>query len=395
LLKGFITKTIFLVSLVSLFTDIASEMLYPVMPVYLKSIGFSVLFIGILEGIAEATAGLSKGYFGNLSDKSGKRIPFIRTGYTLSAFSKPLLALFIYPVWVFMARTMDRLGKGIRTSARDALLSDESAKENKGKVFGFHRGMDTLGAAIGPSIALVFLFYHPEKYRLLFYIAFLPGLFAILLTFFLKDKKQSEKSDKSYKSISFFSFLSYWKRANPAYKYLVIGLLAFTLMNSSDIFLLLAVKNRGFSDTSMIGLYIFYNLVYAVFSFPLGMLGDRIGLKNVLLFGLFLFSIVYICFGFADSILIFGLLFLVYGIYAAASEGIFKALISNISDKSDTATAIGFYNSFSSVFAFFASTIGGILWFKFGPQATFLLSGIGTLLVIVYLSVLFIREFHN
>ena len=370
-------------------------MLYPVMPVYLKSIGFSVLFIGILEGIAEATAGFSKGYFGNLSDRLGRRVPFIRTGYTLSAFSKPLLAIFTYPLWIFMARTMDRLGKGIRTSARDALLSDESSKENRGKVFGFHRGMDTLGAAIGPFIALIFLYFYPDRYKVLFFIAFLPGLLAILLTLFLKDKKQSSKFDESDKSIGFFSFLSYWKRADKTYKYLLIGLLAFTLLNSSDIFLLLAVKNRGFSDTAMIGLYIFYNMVYALFSYPLGSLGDRIGLKKVLIFGLILFSFVYICFGFANSIIVFGLLFLVYGLYAASSEGIFKAMISNIADKQDTATAIGFYNSFSSIFAFFASTAGGLIWIKFGPQSLFLVSGIGTLLVIIYLSVLLIQRKIN
>ena len=135
----------------------ASEMLYPVMPVFLRSIGFSFLLIGILEGCAEATAGLSKGYFGKRSDILGKRLPFVQLGYGLSAISKPMMALFIYPLWIFLARTLDRLGKGLRTGARDAMLSDECEKENKGKVFGFHRSMDTLGAVIGPAIALIFL----------------------------------------------------------------------------------------------------------------------------------------------------------------------------------------------------------------------------------------------
>src|SRR5512133_808540 len=141
-LRKIMTRTILLVSFVSLFTDIASEMLYPVMPVYLRSIGFSVLLIGILEGVAEATAGLTKGYFGNLSDAWQKRVPFIRAGYALSAISKPLMALFTWPLWIFFARTLDRFGKGIRTSARDAILSDETTPEHKGKVFGFHRAMD-------------------------------------------------------------------------------------------------------------------------------------------------------------------------------------------------------------------------------------------------------------
>ncbi|MFA6923929.1 MAG: MFS transporter [Bacteroidales bacterium] len=132
-----ITRAILLVSFISLFTDIASEMLYPVMPVYLKSIGFSVFLIGILEGVAEATAGLSKGYFGNLSDSIGKRAPFVKIGYILSAISKPMLAIFTFPLWIFTARTMDRFGKGIRTSARDALLSDETTPKTKERFLAF------------------------------------------------------------------------------------------------------------------------------------------------------------------------------------------------------------------------------------------------------------------
>ncbi|NTW33950.1 MAG: MFS transporter, partial [Bacteroidetes bacterium] len=215
-----ITRTILIVSLVSLFTDVASEMLYPVMPVYLRSIGFSVLLIGILEGIAEATAGLSKGFFGNLSDKYQKRLPFVQWGYALSAISKPLMAIFVYPLWIFFARTLDRLGKGIRTSARDALLSDETTKEHKAKVFGFHRSLDTVGAAIGPVIALIYLYFYPENYKWLFIIAFFPGLLAIAFTFFVKEK-QKELLAESKQKVSFLSYLKYWKKAPKMYKRLV------------------------------------------------------------------------------------------------------------------------------------------------------------------------------
>ena len=135
----YITRTIWILSMVSLFTDMASEMLYPIMPIYLKSIGFSIVLIGLLEGIAEATAGISKGYFGKLSDVSGKRKPFVQLGYALSAISKPMMAMFIFPLWIFLSRTLDRFGKGIRTGARDAMLSDEATPETKGKIFGFHR----------------------------------------------------------------------------------------------------------------------------------------------------------------------------------------------------------------------------------------------------------------
>lgn len=180
----YITRTVWVLSLVSLFTDAASEMLYPIMPIYLKSIGFSIVLIGILEGFAEATAGFSKGYFGKLSDNAGKRIPFVQIGYAFSAISKPMMAIFIYPIWIFFARTIDRFGKGIRTGARDALLSDEATSETKGQVFGFHRSMDTLGAVIGPSLALIYLYFYPQDYKTLFFIAFIPGLLAVLASFF-------------------------------------------------------------------------------------------------------------------------------------------------------------------------------------------------------------------
>ena len=202
----YISKTIWILSVVSLFTDMASEMLYPILPIYLKSIGFSIVLIGILEGLAEAMAGLSKGYFGKLSDNSGKRVPFVQLGYTLSAISKPLMAVLILPVWIFMLRTADRLGKGIRTGARDAILSEEATLLTKGKVFGFHRSMDTLGAVLGPGIALLYLYYHPENYKTLFYLAAIPGVLAIISTLLLKDKRGMKKVKIA--STPFFSFLT-------------------------------------------------------------------------------------------------------------------------------------------------------------------------------------------
>src|SRR6478752_4847639 len=175
-----ITRTVLILSLVSLFADVASEMLYPVIPVYLKEIGFSVFLIGILEGVANFTAGLSKGYFGKLSDEKGLRLPFVKLGYFFSAISKPMMAAFVFPLWIFFARTIDRLGKGLRTAPRDALLSQNATKETKARVFGFHRGMDTLGAAIGPSLALLFLIFYPHQYKAIFLIAFVPGLISVL-----------------------------------------------------------------------------------------------------------------------------------------------------------------------------------------------------------------------
>jgi len=378
----FISRTVLVLSVISLLTDIASEMLYPILPIYLKTIGFSVVLIGILEGVAEATAGLSKGYFGKLSDSSGKRVPFVQIGYALSAVSKPMMAVFIYPLWIFFARTIDRFGKGIRTGARDAILSDEATPQTKGKIFGFHRSMDTLGAVIGPLLALIYLKYNPGNYKTLFYIAFLPGVFAVSVSFILKEKNKPANKPNSH--VSLFSFLHYWKESPTAYKKMVAGLLVFTLFNSSDVFLLLKAREAGLGDTTVIGVYIFYNLIYALFAFPAGIVADKIGLKTIFLTGLVLFAIVYIGMAINTNIYFFFGLFFLYGIYAAATEGISKAWISNITDKKDTATAIGTFSGLQSICTMLASSLTGFIWFQFGALFAFILTGIVTLFVAAY-----------
>lgn len=380
----FLTRTVWILSFISLLTDVASEMLYPIMPIYLESVGFSVLLIGILEGIAEAIAGLSKGYFGKWSDNSGRRAPFIRLGYTLSAFSKPLMAVTTFPVWIFLARTVDRLGKGIRTGARDALLSDEATPATKGRVFGFHRSMDTMGAVAGPSLALLYLYIYPASYRPMFLLAFIPGVLAIGLSFFLKDRKTRPKESNA--TLSFFSFLHYWKTSPASYRKLVGGLLMFSLVNSSDVFLLLRIKQAGLSDMATIGVYIFYNIVYAIAAFPLGILADLAGLKKVFIAGLLLFVVVYCGMTVHGGWYWYGLLFFLYGLYAAATEGISKAWISNITKKNDTATAIGTYTGFQSICAMLASALTGWLWFRFGAEFAFTVSALMTLIVAFYLS---------
>lgn len=378
-----ISRNIWILSAVSLFTDMASEMLYPVMPVYLKSIGFSIVLIGILEGFAEAIAGLSKGYFGNLSDTIGKRLPFVQAGYALSAISKPMMAAFIYPIWIFFSRTIDRLGKGIRTGARDALLSDEATPETKGTVFGFHRSMDTIGAVLGPLLALIYLYYYPGNYKTLFLIAFLPGIVAIAFTLFIKEKKKILVQHQP--KPRFLDFIHYWKASPALYRKLVMSLLVFTLFNSSDIFLLLKMKEAGFSDTSVIGVYIFYNLIYVIFSYPIGILADRIGMKRIFITGLFLFSATYFGMAFAQHKWVFFLLFFFYGSYAAATEGIAKAWITNISGKEKTATAIGTYTAFQSIITLLASSLAGLVWYQYGSTYTFLLGGMAAAAVALYI----------
>ena len=383
-----ITRTVVILSVVSLFTDIASEMLYPVLPMYLTSIGFSVVLIGFLEGIAEATAGFSKGYFGHLSDTMGRRKPFIQFGYSLSAISKPMMVALTFPLWIFSARTIDRLGKGIRTGARDAMLSAETTTEFKGRVFGFHRAFDTVGAALGPFAALIFLMFYPAHYKALFLLAIIPGVFAIATTFFIKENRKLELESTSAPIArpGLFSFLRYWKTAPSEYRLLVAGLLFFTLMNSSDVLLLLMMRHQGANDQQVIGVYIFYNLVYAIMSYPMGVLGDKFSLKTIFIFGLILFAVVYGGIIFAVSVPLLLILFFMYGLYAASTEGISKAWISNIVPKNEVGTAIGFYTGMQSICTLLASSLAGWLWYVYSPSLTFGVSAIGACATAIFLA---------
>ena len=303
------------------------------------------------------------------------------------------MAIFTYPFWIFLVRTLDRLGKGVRTAARDALLSQEATKETKARVFGFHRGMDTVGAAIGPVLALVFLFFYPGEYKTLFYLAFIPGLLSIAFIFLLKEKKQPVST---LGKGNFFSFLKYWNVATPEFKRVVAGLLVFALFNSSDIFLLLITKETIGSntialggvtfhaDSIMIAAYIFYNLIYALASYPMGMLADQLGHKKIILLGFALFAIVYGGFALKPSVSVIFILFSIYGIYAAATEGVIKAWITNLAHKENTATAIGFYTSCESVCTLLASIIAGGLWTSFGSTSTFITTASISVIVLIY-----------
>ena len=388
-----ISKTVIILSFVSLFTDMASEMLYPIMPIYLREIGFTVVAIGILEGFAEAIAGLSKGFFGKWSDSVGKRLPFVQVGYSLSALSKPMMALFTSGWWIFSARSIDRIGKGIRTGARDALLSDEATPTTKGRVFGFHRSMDTIGAMIGPLIALAILFYYPGNYKLLFYLAFIPGLLAIVATFLIKENTQIINRPKI--NWSFFNFLAYWKSSPSTYKKLAGALLLFALLNSSDVFLLLKIKEAGISDTGLILTYILYNAFYALLAYPFGIIADKLGLKKMLIFGLICFSITYTGFAFASQNMQFILLFILYGAYAAASEGIAKAWISNLVPKTETATAIGTFSGFQSIATLFASSAAGLIWATSGSKTLFLIVAVSVVFITLYIAAFMKQETYK
>lgn len=374
-MKSKISKQVFIIGLVSLFTDIASEMLYPVTPIFLTAVlGSSMAVVGIIEGIAEVTAGLLKGYFGNLSDKLGKRSIFVVLGYGISAIAKPLPGIFQNIPVVLTSRVSDRIGKGIRTAPRDALLASYS-KGNTGAVFGFHRAMDTLGAAIGPVVALILLSFYPDNFQLIFLVAFVPSVIAIVLTLMVKDNKiaSNERAHKNY--------LEFWKSSPKQYKKVLVLVTIFSLVNSSDVFLILKSQNISKSSSLAIFGYVFYNIIYAAASYPLGRISDRLSKQKVFSFGLMIFSGVYFGFAFLNDINFIWILFALYGIYAASTEGVSKAWISDIIPNEQRGSAIGLLTMLSSFAVMTGSFLTGILWDQFGSSVPFLISAIISLII--------------
>lgn len=374
-MKSKISKQVLILGMVSLFTDIASEMLYPITPIFLTAVlGSSMAVVGVIEGIAEVTAGFLKGYFGNLSDKVGKRSIFVMIGYGISALAKPLPGIFQSVSIVLTSRVSDRVGKGIRTAPRDALLASYS-NGNSGAVFGFHRAMDTLGAAIGPVLALMLLHFFPDNFQLIFLIAFVPSVVAVLLTLLVKDKQNAVKV-KSKKN-----HLEFWKSAPKEYKKILVLVTIFSFVNSSDVFLILKSKDISNSSTLAILGYVFYNLIYAASSYPLGGLSDKLGKQKVFSFGLIIFSAVYFGFAFLDNINLVWILFAFYGIYAASTEGVSKAWVSDLILNEQRGSAIGLLTMLSSFAIMMGSFTTGVLWDQFGSSVPFLISAITSLII--------------
>jgi len=370
-----IPKQVIILGFVSLFTDIASEMLYPVTPIFLTAVlGSSMAVVGIIEGIAEVIAGMLKGYAGNLSDKIGKRSIFIVIGYSLSALAKPLPGIFPNISSVIISRTTDRVGKGIRTAPRDALLGSYS-NGNSGAIFGFHRGMDTLGAAIGPLAAILLLYLYPGNFQLIFLFAFIPSVAAVSFTLFVKDRPLANKSK------SRLSYANFWKTAPRQYKTLLYLIIVFSFVNSSDVFLILKSKYVSGSATLAILGYVFYNLIYAGASYPFGKLSDKFDKNIIFGTGLIIFSLIYFGFAFSTEMSFIWILFGLYGIYAASTEGISKAWISDLVPDEIRGSAIGLITMLSSFSIMLGSFTAGVLWDSFGSTAPFLLSAVVSLII--------------
>lgn len=383
-----IPRQVWLLGFVSLFNDIASEMLYPVLPVFLTQIlGAPVAVVGLIEGCAEGAAAVFKGIFGRLSDKLGKRKIFVVSGYASSAISKVIIALSsVWPL-VFLGRFVDRFGKGLRTGARDAMLLDASTEHNRGLIFGLHRSMDSAGAVLGPLIA-VFLLHAGHTIRLILWIAALPALGSMLLFFFVTE---SQTDPQPAVKVFRFSLRGF----SQEFQWLLLALAIFSLGNSSDAFLILRAKNLGMSLSLVILAYVFYNVLYTLLSIPAGKVSDRLGAKGVMITGILIYALVYLGFAFEQNARWIWLLFGVYGCYIALTDGVSKALAAQFIRKEQSAAAYGVMPMITGLGTLFASLIGGMLWTFISPQATFFFAAACALFSVLFFAGLPSKATHE
>jgi MFS family permease len=375
-------RPVLVLGLVSFFNDLSSEMIYPIVPLFLTGVlHTSIPVVGLIEGVAEATASIMKFLFGLYSDYLQKRKPFVTGGYMMAAISKLLIGMaFSWPLVLF-ARIVDRLGKGIRTAARDSILLDNATEKNKGFIFGAHRAFDSMGAIVGPLVALVLLAVLHENIRLTFFIAFIPAVIAVLVLVLLIHEKKKKPTQKKF-SLAILQ----WSQLDAKLKLFLLISFLFSVGNSSDTFLLLQAKNLGLSATLVVLAYVLYNISQTVFSTPLGHLSDSIGAKKVFSGGLIVFAAVYFLFGFIHSSAWLWLLFPVYGVYIAATDGISKAYIGEFIKKDESGTFFGAYYTITAIGTLFASIIGGLLWSYIHPSATFYYGSVMALLAFIAFS---------
>lgn len=368
-------RNVWVMGFVSFFNDISSEMIYPIVPIFLKTVlGAPATVIGLIEGIAESTASLLKMISGWLSDHLKKRKIFVTFGYSLSGISKLLIGLATSWPFVLFARFIDRFGEGTRVAARDALILESVNIEDRGRAFGLHRSLDSLGAVIGPLLALVLISVYNDNYPTIFFIAFIPSLIGvILLITFIKEKKKDLTSRVEPKKLN-LTFK--WSELHKDFQYFLIVSLIFAIGNSSDAFLILRAQNLGLSIIMTVATYVSYNLSYSFLSYPIGILSDKIGPKIILLCGFILFTLVYLGFGFITNSFWLWVLFPLYGIYMALTDGISRAYIAKTTTPEKSGTAFGAYQMVIGLCTLFASIIAGFLWKYINPGAPFIFGAI-------------------
>jgi len=376
-------RTVLILGFVSLLTDISSEMVYPLLALYLTStLGASPAIVGIIEGIAESLASLLKAYSGYVSDKVQRRKPLAIAGYGLATIGRLFLFFSTSWSWVLWGRVIDRFGKGVRTAPRDALIAEAADAGRLGHSFGLHRALDTLGAVIGIAIAYFLFTSTHGNYTRIFLYSMIPGVIGVLLLFSVKEKKPRLKPAKVHP-------LAGWRNLNPRLKAFFLVAFLFTLGNSSNQFLLLRAHNLGFKAADVILVYLLYNIVYALSAYPAGRLSDHIGRRTLLVCGYLFYGIVYLGFSMASAAWHVWGLFCFYGLYSGLTEGVEKALVAELCPVESKATMLGLHATLLGIGLLPASVIGGLLWRMVSPEATFsfggaagLLSALGMFLVV-------------
>lgn len=366
-LKG-LTRNLIIVGFVSLFTDLSSQMVFPLIPLYLISLGAGAWVIGLVEGAAETTASLLKVFSGYWSDKIKRRKPFVLAGYSISTVAKPLFAFATSWPLVLSIRVFERVGKGIRNAPRDAIIAESTNSDVRGKAFGFHRAMDGIGSISGAVIAFILL---PKLgFNRIFLIAVIPGILAVLCILFIKEKNTPPEPTKE-KKISF----------KVSLKGLPLNLKLFTLVSTifafghfGYAFLLLKANNIGLGNDTAISLYVLFYIVYTLFIIPAGILSDKIGRKPVLMFGYILFAITTIVLLFTSQIYTMLAVFIIYGIFYAMIDGVQRAFVVDLAPTNLKATALGTFHTSIGLIALPGGFIAGILWDTISPNATFIFS---------------------
>jgi len=359
-------KNVTITGFVSFFMDVSSEMIYPLVPLFLaNTLGVNKSLIGLIEGIAESTASLLKVFSGWYSDRIGNRKWLMAAGYGISTLSRPFVALASGWHQVLGSRFLDRFGKGVRTAPRDAIIAESTEKAYLGRAFSFHRSMDTMGAVVGPALAFFFLGIFSNDYRKVFWLSMIPGVIAVLLIIlFITEKKKSTAAQTERPKLTLAHFD--WK-----FKFFVVIATLFAVGNSSDVFLILRAEQVGIPTVTIPLVYLMFNLVYSLSAVPAGMAADKYGRKRLILLGFILFAILYYGFAVASGTKAIWILFGFYGLFMGLTEGIQKAFLATIIPQDFKATAFGVYTTTVGLAMFPASLIGGWLWDHVSPAATF------------------------
>jgi MFS family permease len=359
-----LSRSTFLLACASLFADISTEMLYPVLPIFLtQELGADASLVGVIEGVAPAVQNLAQGVSGWASDRFRRRKPLALIGFGVAAFAKPLIGLSTSWVGVLGARSLDRLGAGTRSAPRDALVAESVDDADRGKAFGLEGAGDNLGACLGPLLAIALLTWFHMAVRRIFLLAFVPGVLAGLMVVLVHENRASFASKTSLSLHVERLPKNYWKT--------LLATALFGIGNSSNSFLILRTKALGASLTTTILIYAAFNFVAALTSYPAGHLSDKLGRKGLLLLSFVVFLLVYGGFALTSSVSMIGVLFALYGIHQGAFRSVGKALATDFVPEHLRATAVGWYTATIGVTGLVASVVGGQLWTRLSPSATF------------------------